>query len=161
MISATIKDTGCGVLQSINALHKLTGFDRDTVLRRLKDLHFELNGDGPTAAKQFESTVALPILYGIDPENPGEKVTAQEAARRLTLARERQVIVQTEVTSGERIHRDDVQEVFDEFTGDIAAIVKNKADALGKEAVADVLTKLREAAKKLCLTPSETLSPAP
>jgi hypothetical protein len=144
------------MLQSINALHKLTGFDRETVMRRLKDLHFELAGDGPTAAKQFESTVALPILYGIDPENPGEKITAAEAARRLTLARERQVNVQTEVTSGERLHRDDVQEVFDEMHGDIAAIIKSKADALGNEAVTDIFGKLREAAKKLCLTQSQT-----
>lgn len=144
------------MLQSINKLAELTGFDRATVTKRLEKLHCERAGDAMNAAKQYESTVALPILYGVDPDNPGEKITAQEASRRLTLARERQCNVQTEVTSGERLHRDDLQEVVDECFGNMAAIVKGKADALGKDATSDLLREMRTACERLCLTPSPT-----
>lgn len=159
LTTASRKVKRCGMLQSTNALAKLTGFDRETVAKRLTaaKLHVEIKGDLKTSAREYESTVALPILYGVDPDNPGEKITNQEAVRRLTIARERQVTVETEVKSSERLHRDDLEEIIGECFGDIAAIVKSRADALGRDATSDLLGKLREACKKLCIAPTPSV----
>jgi hypothetical protein len=139
---------------SISFLADITDLDRETVAKRLANLQCERANDAPNAAKNYNSVDALPILLGIDPGKPGEKITNLEASRRLTLARERQVIVETEVKSGERLHRDDVSDAMSEYFGNIAAIIKGRADALGKDAVSDIFRQLRECAEKLCIASS-------
>jgi hypothetical protein len=142
-------------LHSISHYATETGFDFETVANRLKNLHCERPSEAPNAAKLYDSKVAYPILYGVDPENPGEKVTNQEASRRLTLARTEQVRVETEVKSGERMHRDTFEEVIRNCFGNIAAIIKQRADVMGKDAVSDALRELREACQKLSIASTQ------
>ncbi len=61
---------------SVNQLSELTGLDRRTINRRLKTLKPRKEG----RANLYESTEALPLLYGVEREGPVLDLSQERAA---------------------------------------------------------------------------------
>ncbi len=131
-----------------------TGFDRQTVKRRLERIPFISGGVGN--AKLRDSKVALPALYlgapseftDCDDEDSG--ISAQEANRRLTIARKKQIELQNEVIRKERWTKEDVEEIHDHTLTNAAAIIKaHEGKVLDATLIQDIFTELRGMGAKL------------
>lgn len=138
------------MLQSIRQFSLLTGLDRETVAKRLKDLVPQMDSEAPNAAKNYESTVALPILYGIDPGGEARQQTAIEAKRDLDVARKQKLEIEMEVLRKERIPLEDLNLINDEAYQNVSALLKaNVNKPLTEELVGDMFTALREIGRKV------------
>lgn len=71
---------------SINKLSELTGFDRRTISARLKTIEPKKEG----RSNLYETTEALPLLYGVEREGPTLDVSQERAA----LAREHRLVAE-------------------------------------------------------------------
>jgi hypothetical protein len=90
---------------SIYWLTQATEKHRSTIKKRVAGLDADKHG-------RYDSAAALEaIYYGAAPGGNGEFVSTPEAVRRLTIAKEEQIRVQTEIVRGERIPREDVESV--------------------------------------------------
>src|SRR5215470_10055909 len=86
---------------SINWLSRHTGKDRRTIKKRLDKLPSDLQG-------KFDSVAALEaIYYGPSPDGNGF-ISQSEAVRRLTIAKEKQIVLDMEIKRGARIPIEDV-----------------------------------------------------
>lgn len=85
------------MLKSVNQLSELTGQDRRTINRRLKSLTPQKQG----RANLYESTEALPLLYGVEREGPVLDLSQERAG----LAREQRLVaeIRRKEASGELI----------------------------------------------------------
>lgn len=132
------------MLLSIRQLADMTGFDRETVVRRLRSLAPQRVGK----AKEFESRDALPILYA------GEKAIAQDEKISLTEARTRESTakaigaeIDNETKLKQRIPLAVFQPTLDEWLGGIAAALKQAR--LPAPLLAELSASLRDVPKKL------------
>ena len=75
---------------SINQIADLTGMDRTTVSKRLKNMEYR---DGAKRARLYETRNALPVLYGLGVAD-GERLDPQQEKARLD--KERRLIVELE-----------------------------------------------------------------
>ena len=86
---------------SINFLSRHTGKDRRTIKRRLDKLPQDAKG-------KFDSGAALEaIYYGPSPDGNGF-ISQSEAVRRLTIAKEKEIVLSMEIQRGSRIPLADV-----------------------------------------------------
>ena len=116
------------MLLSINQLAELTGFDRRTVTKDLKDLHFVA---GEKGAHLYDSNDALPLIYKAD---------------NLEAARARQANSQAELND---VRREDLRkqripiqvarDVIDETFQSLGATLKA---ASGKELTSEIINEL-------------------
>ena len=120
-------------------LSELTGKDRKTVRRLLSHLNPAI---GPHKAKLYDSRLALETLYlG---RNGSEFVTPAEAVRRLTIAKEKEIVLDMEIKRGSRIPLEDVlaadREIFQMFTATLKA---NHNKLLTQEVINEIFDALR------------------
>lgn len=112
---------------SMLQLVDLTGFAQRTVKKRLADLTPEVRGK----AHLYDSTVALPLLYGIgDPD--GDRLDPQQERARLDVARRQLAELEHAKRSGDLI---DATEVLARWTH-IATVVKARMLAIPHKAAA-------------------------
>src|SRR5262245_48063787 len=101
-------------------LSELTGKDRKTIRRLLSDLQ---PVPGPHKAKLYESRIALETLYY--GKNGSEFISTAEAVRRLTIAKEKEIVLDMEIKRGSRVPLSDVAQsanaVFQMFAGTLKA----------------------------------------
>jgi hypothetical protein len=121
---------------NISEASLLTGKTRETVSRAARDLPAR---DGPGNSKLYDSRGLLQALYvGID--GP----TYSEAMRRLTVAREDQVKVQTAQLREKWWPRDVVRELFDETSAIVRqTLIGNENKVLTFELVNDIFAQFR------------------
>ena len=89
---------------SQNQLSEWTGKDRKTIRRLLSHLE---PIPGPHRAKLYPSQVALETIY-YGNNGTGEFISTAEAVRRLTIAKEKQIVLDMEIKRGARIPIEDV-----------------------------------------------------
>jgi hypothetical protein len=122
---------------SINWLSRHTGKDRRTIKKRLDKLPQGLKG-------KFDSVAALEaIYYGPSPDGNGF-ISQSEAVRRLTIAKEKEIVLDMEIKRGSRIPLEDVaassQEIFQMFAGTLKA---NHGKVLTQETINEIFETLR------------------
>jgi|SRR6266536_977001 len=125
------------MLLSINQLSEVTGRDRRTITKQLKDLRFI---DGEKGAHLYESSEALPAIYSVDSL---ESARAKQALSQASLN-----AVREEELRKERIPIQMVLDAMDEIFQSIGATLKNCKE-LNPARVNELFTKFREAPKKL------------
>src|SRR5215470_6263189 len=123
---------------SINWLSRHTGKDRRTIKRRLDKLPSDAKG-------KFDSVTALEaIYYGPSPDGNGF-ISQSEAVRRLTIAKEKEIVLGMEVTRGSRIPLSDVaqstNEIFQMFAGTLKA---NRDKVMSEATINEIFSTLRE-----------------
>ena len=126
---------------SQNQLSELTGKDRKTIRRLLSNL---APTNGPHRAKLYESKIALETLYYGNNGN-GEFVTTAEAVRRLTIAKEKEIVLDMEIKRGSRVPLEDVAETANQIFMGIAGTIKayhNKV--LTTEVINEIFTGIRD-----------------
>jgi hypothetical protein len=121
---------------SINFLSRHTGKDRRTIKKRLDKLPQDAKG-------KFDSPAALEAIYlGPSPDGNGF-ITTAEAVRRLTIAKEKEIILDMEIKRGARIPIEDVslteKYIFAHIRG---VIVASKLSADEKNEILDRLRDL-------------------
>src|SRR5215470_11026009 len=122
---------------SINWLSRHTGKDRRTIKRRLDKLPSDAKG-------KFDSVAALEaIYYGPSPDGNGF-ISQSEAVRRLTIAKEKEIVLGMEVTRGSRVPLQDVaqstNEIFQMFAGTLKA---NHNKVLTQEVINEIFEAIR------------------
>lgn len=121
---------------SIMEMHRLTGFAKDTVARKLEKIPFEKAGN----ARLFDSEVALRALYLGD----GEELSPQD---RLANARTETEKLDQELKRKERIPKSDVKEINETAFSNMAAILRSREDkVLTAVAIEDLISELRKVA---------------
>jgi hypothetical protein len=130
------------MLVSQNKLAELTGKDRKTIRKLLTELPAQ---PGPHRARLYDSARALETIYCANGDSAF--VTTAEAFRRLTIAKEIQVRVQTEIVRGERIPREDVESVCALVFTSIRGVIK--ASKLPIESCNEIFDSLRAATTEL------------
>src|SRR5215510_5924743 len=123
---------------SINWLSRHTGKDRRTIKKRLDNLPQDLQG-------KFDSVAALEaIYYGPSPDGNGF-ISQAEAVRRLTIAKEKEIVLGMEVTRGSRVPLSDVaastNEIFQIFAGTLKA---NRDTVMSETTINEIFSTLRE-----------------
>lgn len=125
---------------SQNQLSELTGRDRKTIRRLLSHLE---PIPGPHKAKLYESQVALETVY-YGSNGHGEFITTAEATRRLTIAKEREIVLDMEIKRGSRIPLSDVaqstNEIFQMFAGTLKA---NRDKVMSEATINEIFEALR------------------
>lgn len=130
---------------SINELHKLTGIQRDTIVRRIGDLKFERTGTHDAAAKLYDAKDALPLIYGYMENNEG--VTMQVAARDLSVAKKQQIELNMESVRRERIPLEEIGEINAECFDSIAGLIRScENKQMTAERIQDIFAELRKVA---------------
>ena len=120
---------------SQNQLSEWTGKDRKTVRRLLAHLKPIAGAHG---AKLYDSKLALDTLY----LGNGEFVTTAEAVRRLTIAKEKEIVLDMEIKRGARIPIQGVNEISKHIFAHTRAIVI--ASKLSAEEKNEILDRLRD-----------------
>jgi hypothetical protein len=122
---------------SQNELSELTGKDRKTVRRLLAHLN---PAPGPHRAKLYDSKLALETLYlGT---NGNGFITTAEAVRRLTIAKEKEIVLNMEIKRGARIPIEDVSEISTHIFRHMRGIIV--ASKLTPDEKNEILDRLRE-----------------
>lgn len=132
---------------SENALAELTGKARQTIRKHLVDVPYE---DGPQRERLRDSKVALEKLYA--PQGDGEDgfVSSQEAQRRLTLAKTKQVELEMEVTARTRIPVELVKQITETACSNIAGVLKAYRNKVFDEvALGDAMAELRGVSEQI------------
>ena len=123
---------------SINWLSRHTGKDRRTIKKRLDRLQQDLKG-------KFDSVAALEaIYYGPSPDGNGF-ISQSEAVRRLTIAKEKEIVLSMEIQRGSRIPLADVaqssNEIFQMFAGTLKA---NRDKVMTEATINEIFEALRD-----------------
>ncbi|EIC23277.1 DUF1441 family protein [Thiorhodovibrio frisius] len=141
---------------SINQLSEWTGLDRRTVKRRLADLPHK---PGPNRAHEYESAVALRLIFGSG--NPdGDRLDGQQEKARLDKVRADIAEVELERKRGDLIDVDAVTQTWERLVSvakgrfmalptrlsyDLAGLSEpREAERLLKNAIWEVLTELAD-----------------
>jgi hypothetical protein len=154
---------------SENALSEWTGKTRATIRKRLADMPYV---EGPQRERLREAKDALERIYAPEDTDDGEQfVTTQEAQRRLTLAKGKQVELEMEVTTRTRIPIELVKQIMETGCTNIAGVIKAHRNKVFDEvAVGDCLAELRGVEQQLnewtdsaiaTLTPADFTPQAP
>src|SRR5262249_53320589 len=122
---------------SINWLSRHTGKDRRTVKKRLDKLPQDLKG-------KLDSVAALEaIYYGPSPDGNGF-ISQSEAVRRLTIAKEKEIVLSMEIQRGSRVPLADVaastNEIFQMFAGTLKA---NRDKVMTEATINEIFEALR------------------
>jgi hypothetical protein len=122
---------------SINWLSRHTGKDRRTIKKRLDKLPQDAQG-------KFDSVAALETIYYGPSADGNGFISQSEAVRRLTIAKEREIILSMEIQRGSRIPLEDVaqssNEIFQMFAGTLKA---NHNKVLTQETINEIFDALR------------------
>ena len=121
---------------SQNQLSELTGKDRNTIRRLLSDLK---PVRGSHSAKLYESKLALETLYL---GNENGFITTAEAVRRLTIAKEKEIVLNMEIKRGARIPIGDIMEISRQTFMQIRGVII--ASKLSQEDKNEIFARLRE-----------------
>ena len=122
---------------SINWLSRHTGKDRRTIKKRLDKLPSDAKG-------KFDSVTALEaIYYGPSPDGNGF-ISQSEAVRRLTIAKEKEIVLGMEVTRGSRIPLSDVAQSTNEICQMFAGTLKaNRDKVMTEDTINEIFQTLR------------------
>jgi len=122
---------------SANFLARHTGKDWKTIKRRIENLPLDKQ-------KRVDSIAALEAIYFGNNGN-GEFISTAEAVRRLTIAKEKEIVLDMEIKRGSRIPLEDVRdsanEVFQMFAGTLKA---NHNKVLTQEVINEIFTGIRD-----------------
>ena len=132
-------------LLSIPQIVELTELARLTVQKRLGDMTFTL-GKGKGSPKLFRASEALRrcIMGDISTGEPGEVITAAEAARQLTVARKQQIDLEMEVTRKDRWPKAIVLSIFGEGLDNVIGVIKaHEGKTMTATLIQDLLTEIR------------------
>lgn len=135
-------------LESIKKLSELTGRKRETIAARLVGMQPE---PGRRRAKLYDSTKAIPIIYGIAADDGGKlKISSMEAGAELNIKKREQIELDMEIKRKERIPLEDVAEANNELIGEAAVILRSlEGKTLTASLLADVMEKFRALGGKL------------
>src|SRR5262249_21526023 len=112
---------------NIKWLSRHTGKDRRTITKRLDKVPQDLKG-------KFASVTALEaIYYGPSPDGNGF-ISQSEAVRRLTIAKEKEIVLSMEIQRGSRVPLADVAASSNEIFQMFAGILKANRDKVMTEA---------------------------
>jgi hypothetical protein len=139
------------MLASESQLALWTKRDRKTVRAKLINLPFE---NGPKGAKLYEAHEALLILHGTEKGQDANKLTAQEAAKLLTIKRTEEIELNMQVVRRERIPVAMVEEHNDQVLQNCAGILKaHEGKKLTPELIQEIFAEFRrmeEILQKFC-----------
>src|SRR5262249_26299124 len=126
-----------GMKVSVNWLAEVTGKHSATVKKRTHDIAKDKKG-------KMDSRVALEaIYYGPSPDGNGF-ISQAEAVRRLTLAREKEIVLSMEIQRGSRVPLADVaassNEIFQMFAG---ALKANRDKVMTEATINEIFEALR------------------
>lgn len=121
---------------------ELTGADRATVRKYLKDVPFRRDGEGEKATKYYDSTKVLLLRQMVEQDE--EKMTPQDG---LAAARKREIELKMDILRGERPKLSEVVEAVEDVFAELAGIVKGSA--LEDERKADIMQALTDGVRRV------------
>ena len=122
---------------SANFLARHTGKDWKTIKRRIDNLPQDKQ-------KRVDSIAALEAIY-LGNNGNGEFITTAEAVRRLTIAKEKEIVLDMEIKRGSRIPLEDVRESANEVFMALAGTIKSYHNkVLTIEAINEMFEMLRD-----------------